>query len=151
MASMSYTRTIRRTRCGLSRLPWRLLGKKYVFDHHDLCPELYRSRYGAEHDLLAKVLQWVEWCNLKLANVTIATNESYKQIQIAARRPEAENDLRGPQRPEQRTNAGCRRPSQRLRDMQKKDSRLHWQPESAGRRGLSVALAEAPCLRSKAG
>jgi hypothetical protein len=30
----------------LAALPWRLIGKKYVFDHHDLCPELYRSRYG---------------------------------------------------------------------------------------------------------
>lgn len=63
-------------------LPWRLLGKKFIFDHHDLCPELYRSRYGAQHDLFATVLQWVEWGNLKLANVTIATNESYKQIQM---------------------------------------------------------------------
>ena len=63
-------------------LPWRLLGKKYIFDHHDLCPELYRSRYGARHDLVATVLQWVEWFNLKLANALIATNESYKEIQI---------------------------------------------------------------------
>jgi glycosyltransferase involved in cell wall biosynthesis len=63
-------------------LPWRLIGKKYVFDHHDLCPELYRSRYGAGQDFLARVLQLIEWCNLKLANVTIATNESYKQFHI---------------------------------------------------------------------
>jgi glycosyltransferase involved in cell wall biosynthesis len=62
--------------------PWRLLGKKFVYDHHDLCPELYRSRYGAGRDLFATVLQWVEWGNLKLANVTIATNESYKKIQM---------------------------------------------------------------------
>jgi len=71
-------------------LPWRLVGKKYVFDHHDLCPELYRSRYGTGHDFLARVLQFVEWCNLKLANVTIATNESYKQFHIerGGRKPE---------------------------------------------------------------
>jgi glycosyltransferase involved in cell wall biosynthesis len=74
----------------LVALPYKLLGKKYVFDHHDLCPELYRSRYGAKHDLLARVLQWVEWGNLKLADVTIATNESYKQIHIrrGGRKPE---------------------------------------------------------------
>jgi len=64
-------------------LPYKLLGKKYVFDHHDLCPELYRSRYGAPHDLVARTLQFVEWCNLKLANVTIATNESYREAHIA--------------------------------------------------------------------
>jgi glycosyltransferase involved in cell wall biosynthesis len=71
-------------------LPWRLVGKKYVFDHHDLCPELYRSRYGAGNDFLARILQFVEWCNLKLANVTIATNESYKQFHIerGGRKPE---------------------------------------------------------------
>jgi len=27
----------------LVALPWKVLGKKYIFDHHDLCPELYRS------------------------------------------------------------------------------------------------------------
>jgi glycosyltransferase involved in cell wall biosynthesis len=71
-------------------LPWRLIGKKFIFDHHDLCPELYRSRFGASHDFTATVLQWVEWFNLKLANVLIATNESYKAIQIqrGGRRPE---------------------------------------------------------------
>jgi len=66
----------------LAALPWRLIGRKFVFDHHDLCPELYRSRYGASHDFTARVLQWIEWCNLKLASVLIATNESYKQIQM---------------------------------------------------------------------
>ena len=71
-------------------LPYKLFCKKYIFDHHDLCPELYQSRYGASQDLLARILQMVEWCNLKLADVTIATNESYKQIQIqrGGRQPE---------------------------------------------------------------
>jgi glycosyltransferase involved in cell wall biosynthesis len=74
----------------LVALPYKLLGKKYVFDHHDLCPELYQSRYGAKRDLLALALQLVEWGNLKLADVTIATNESYKRIQMrrGGRRPE---------------------------------------------------------------
>lgn len=67
----------------LVALPFKLLGKKFVFDHHDLCPELYRSRYGARQDLFASMLRVTEWCSLKLADVTIATNESYKQVQIA--------------------------------------------------------------------
>jgi glycosyltransferase involved in cell wall biosynthesis len=66
----------------LVALPWKLLGKRYIFDHHDLCPELYRSRYALPHDVVARVLQFVEWCNLKLADITIATNESYKSIHI---------------------------------------------------------------------
>ena len=63
-------------------LPFKVLGKKFVFDQHDLCPELYRSRYGAAEGLVTWLLKILEWCSLKLADVTIATNESYKRIQI---------------------------------------------------------------------
>src|SRR6266481_4581090 len=65
----------------LVALPFKLFGKKFVFDQHDLCPELYRSRYGAAEGLYTRILRMFEWCSLKLADVTIATNESYKQIQ----------------------------------------------------------------------
>jgi glycosyltransferase involved in cell wall biosynthesis len=99
--------------------PWRLLGKKYIYDHHDLCPELYRSRFGAKHDFTARVLQFVEWCNLKLANVTIATNESYKQIHIerGGRNPDSIFVVRnGPNRKRMQVV----QPSARLRGMGKK-------------------------------
>jgi glycosyltransferase involved in cell wall biosynthesis len=66
----------------LVALPFKLLGKKFVFDQHDLCPELYRSRYGATEGFASRLLRIPEWCSLKLADVTIATNESYKRIQI---------------------------------------------------------------------
>jgi len=66
----------------LVALPFKLLGRKFVFDQHDLCPELYRSRYGAIEGFATRLLRIFEWCSLKLADVTIATNESYKQIQI---------------------------------------------------------------------
>ena len=66
----------------LVALPFKLLGKKFVFDQHDLCPELYRSRYRAAEGFATRVLKILEWCSLKLADVSIATNESYKQIQI---------------------------------------------------------------------
>src|SRR5215469_11442647 len=66
----------------LAALPFKLLGKKFVFDQHDLCPELYRSRYSAEEGLYTRIIKIFEWCSLRLADVTIATNESYKQIQI---------------------------------------------------------------------
>jgi glycosyltransferase involved in cell wall biosynthesis len=66
----------------LVAVPFKLLGKKFVFDQHDLCPELYRSRYGAAEGVYTRFLRMFEWCSLKLADVTIATNESYKQIQI---------------------------------------------------------------------
>jgi glycosyltransferase involved in cell wall biosynthesis len=66
----------------LAAFPFKLLGKKFVFDQHDLCPELYRSRYSAAEGLYSRVLMVLEWCSLKLADVTIATNESYKEIQV---------------------------------------------------------------------
>ncbi len=66
----------------LAAVPFKLLGKKFVFDQHDLCPELYRSRYSAAEGVYTWFLRVFEWCSLKLADVTIATNESYKQIQI---------------------------------------------------------------------
>jgi glycosyltransferase involved in cell wall biosynthesis len=60
----------------------RLFGKKFVFDHHDLSPELYRSRYGTKHSFVAHFLRFFERASLKLADVAIATNESYRAIDI---------------------------------------------------------------------
>lgn len=65
----------------LVAIPFKLLGKKFVFDHHDLCPELYRSRYKTQEGFYTGVLRIFERCSLKLANIAIATNESYKEVQ----------------------------------------------------------------------
>jgi glycosyltransferase involved in cell wall biosynthesis len=103
----------------LVALPYKILGKRFIFDHHDLCPELYRSRYGAKYDLVARILQWVERCNLRLADITIATNESYKQIQMqrGGREPEEIFVVRnGPNHKRMQ----IAQPSQRLRSMNKK-------------------------------
>jgi glycosyltransferase involved in cell wall biosynthesis len=74
----------------LVALPFKLFGKKFVFDHHDLAPELYQSRYRARGNFILWGLLWAEKCSLKLADITIATNESYKQVHIqrGGRRPE---------------------------------------------------------------
>ena len=74
----------------LLALFYRPLGVRYVFDHHDLSPELYLSRYGAKKDALYRTLLALEWVNLKLAHMTIATNESYRRIHLerGAREPE---------------------------------------------------------------
>lgn len=66
----------------LVALPFKLLGKRFVFDHHDLCPELYQSRYSANPGFFTRLLGIFEWCSLKLADTVIATNESYKQVQM---------------------------------------------------------------------
>ena len=60
----------------------KMFGKKFVFDHHDLSPELYRSRYSTPDGLVTRVLRLFEKLSLKLADMVIATNESYREIDI---------------------------------------------------------------------
>jgi glycosyltransferase involved in cell wall biosynthesis len=62
----------------------RLFGKRFVFDHHDLSPELYLSRYKkTTHGLVSRALLIFERLSLKLADVAITTNESYRAIAIS--------------------------------------------------------------------
>jgi glycosyltransferase involved in cell wall biosynthesis len=102
----------------LVALPLKLLGKKFVFDHHDLAPELYQSRYRTRGNVVLWGLLWAEKCSLRLADITIATNESYKQVHIqrGGRQPEKCFVVRngpGPDRME------IVEPSHRLRQMGK--------------------------------
>lgn len=63
---------------------YKLVGKKFVYDHHDLSPELYDFRYGAsETSVVHKLLVLFENLTCKLADHVIATNESYKAIEIS--------------------------------------------------------------------
>src|SRR3954449_13432505 len=41
-------------------IPFKLLGKQFVFDHHDLCPELYRSRYKTREGFYTRLLRLFE-------------------------------------------------------------------------------------------
>ncbi len=65
-------------------LPYRLFGKRFVFDHHDLCPELYLARFGAdrEGDLAHRALRALEWAQFRTADLVISTNESYRQVAL---------------------------------------------------------------------
>ena len=58
---------------------FKLLGKRYIFDHHDINPELYEAKFG-KRGLFWKLMVWFERINFWTANVSIATNESYKKI-----------------------------------------------------------------------
>lgn len=60
---------------------WKLFGKKYVFDHHDLNPELYESRFG-KRGWIHKILLWLEKQQFRTADRVISTNESYRQVAI---------------------------------------------------------------------
>lgn len=61
--------------------PFKLLGKKFVFDHHDLSPELYEAKFG-RRGFAYRVLRGLERLTFGLADVSIATNESFRTIAI---------------------------------------------------------------------
>jgi glycosyltransferase involved in cell wall biosynthesis len=66
-------------------LPFKLLGVRFVFDHHDLCPELYLARFPTARagNLLHRALRLLEWAQFRTADLVISTNESYRGIAIA--------------------------------------------------------------------
>ena len=55
---------------------------KFVFDHHDLCPELFQSRFPDGPSLPYRGLRWLEKRTHRTADHVIATNESYREIAI---------------------------------------------------------------------
>ncbi len=62
---------------------FKLFGKAYVMDHHDLAPELYNAHFLYRgKPAIYRALMWWEKKALHLADRVIATNESYKQIEI---------------------------------------------------------------------
>ncbi len=60
---------------------FKLFGKKFLFDHHDICPELFIAKFG-ERGWLYRSMLWFERMTFRTADVSIATNESYKKIAI---------------------------------------------------------------------
>ena len=58
-----------------------LMRKKFLFDHHDINPELYEAKFG-RRDFFYKLMVLLERWSFKTADVSIATNESYKRIAI---------------------------------------------------------------------
>ena len=60
---------------------FRLFGKKFLFDHHDINPELYIAKFGRK-GLFYRLLLLFEKLTFSLASVSIATNYSYRDIAI---------------------------------------------------------------------
>jgi glycosyltransferase involved in cell wall biosynthesis len=54
----------------------------FVFDHHDLCPELYESRFPTGNKLVYRALRLMERRTMRTADHVIATNDSYRQIAV---------------------------------------------------------------------
>ena len=58
--------------------PW---GVRYLFDHHDVCPELFEAKFGKKGILYWIMLLW-ERMTFATASVSIATNESFRAIAV---------------------------------------------------------------------
>ncbi len=65
----------------LVALPFKLLGRKFIFDHHDINPELYEAKFN-KRGLFWRLLVLMERLTFLAADVSIATNESYRRIAI---------------------------------------------------------------------
>jgi glycosyltransferase involved in cell wall biosynthesis len=96
-------------------LAFRVLERtKFVFDHHDLCPELYESRFPEGPKLPYRGLRALERRTHRTADHVISTNDSYREIAVSRSGkssdavtvvrtgPDPERLKRGPEDPDQR-------------------------------------------------
>ena len=60
---------------------YKLFGKKFVFDHHDINPELYEAKFGKK-GWGRKLLVFLERLSFRTADMVISTNESYRRIAV---------------------------------------------------------------------
>jgi glycosyltransferase involved in cell wall biosynthesis len=60
---------------------YKLFGKKFVFDHHDINPELYEAKFG-KRGFGHKLLTALERLTFRTADMVISTNESYRKIAL---------------------------------------------------------------------
>ena len=65
----------------LIALPFKLLGVKFIFDHHDANPELYLAKYG-DAGLVYKAQVWLEKLTYHFSDVVMTTNSSYRDLAV---------------------------------------------------------------------
>lgn len=71
-------------------LRYRLNGVPYLFDHHDVCPELFEAKFNKRGVLYTIMMIW-ERLTFAVASVSIATNESFRRIAIQRGKMKAED------------------------------------------------------------
>jgi glycosyltransferase involved in cell wall biosynthesis len=71
--------------------PLKRKATRFIFDHHDLAPELYLSRFGGGRRVLYWLARALERVSFHLADVVIATNESYRSVAITRGRKRGED------------------------------------------------------------
>lgn len=69
----------------------RPFGVRFIFDHHDLAPELFESKFGQKARPLYWLTRLFEFCSFQFASACIATNESFKEIAVRRGRKRPDN------------------------------------------------------------
>lgn len=89
-------------------------GTRFLFDHHDLCPELFESRFPGRRGPLLRGLLFLERATFRTADAVTSTNGSYAQVArtrggkpdsavtVVRTGPDPERLRRGPAEPELR-------------------------------------------------
>jgi glycosyltransferase involved in cell wall biosynthesis len=62
--------------------PFRLFGKRFIFDQHDLGPELFVAKYG-NSGFLYRATKFFEWCSYAMADFVITANATFKDIAVS--------------------------------------------------------------------
>jgi glycosyltransferase involved in cell wall biosynthesis len=69
---------------------YKLFGKRFVFDHHDINPELYEAKFG-KRGIGQRLLLALERLTFRTADMVISTNESYRWIALTRGRVDPAN------------------------------------------------------------
>lgn len=62
---------------------FKLFGKRFVYDHHDLAPEMYQALFERQDGALYRILVLLERLSCRLADHVIVTNDSYRAVDLA--------------------------------------------------------------------
>lgn len=65
----------------VNALPYKLFGKRLVFDHHDVCPELFVAKF-ARKGLFFRLLLLAEKFTMRSADIVISSNETFRSLAI---------------------------------------------------------------------
>src|SRR5207249_461528 len=62
---------------------YKAFGKRFVYDHHDLTPEMYYARFsGKGNRLIHRILLVLEKLSCRVADHVFTTNESYRTVEL---------------------------------------------------------------------
>jgi glycosyltransferase involved in cell wall biosynthesis len=75
----------------LVALPLMALGSRLIYDHHDVCPELMLAKGHGSSSLQVRLTKLFERLTYRACDVSIETNESYRDIALSRGRMSSDN------------------------------------------------------------